>query len=104
MTLLLQSSNAQNRSLGHWYTLIQSGQLKLQRFQRFQRMEAWDRGRVVGFLNTVIQSLSVGVTLLLKVIAKTQFVSRERASARQTRTCDRSPAGWPTGDRVMISR
>lgn len=81
MTLLQQSSKAQDRSLGHWYSLIQSGQLKL---PRFQRMEAWDRGRVTGFLNTIIQNLPVGVTLLLEVGDKEKFVSRYIASAPET--------------------
>lgn len=81
MTLLQQSSKAQDRSLGHWYTLIQSGQLKL---PRFQRMEAWDRGRVTGFLNTIVQNLPVGVTLLLEVGDKEKFVSRYVASAPET--------------------
>lgn len=81
MTLLQQSSKAQDRSLGHWYSLIQSGQLKL---PRFQRMEAWDRGRVTGFLNTIIQNLPVGVTLLLEVGDKEKFVSRYIATAPDT--------------------
>ncbi|WP_449426850.1 GmrSD restriction endonuclease domain-containing protein [Rhodanobacter umsongensis] len=81
MTILQQSSKAQDRSLGHWYSLIQSGQLKL---PRFQRMEAWDRGRVTGFLNTIIQNLPVGVTLLLEVGDKEKFVSRYIASAPET--------------------
>lgn len=73
MTILQQSSKAQDRSLGTWYAQIQSGAIKLPRFQRF---EAWDRGRVVGFLNTIIQNLPVGVTLLLEVGDKEKFVSR----------------------------
>lgn len=80
MTPLQQSSKAQDRSLGHWYMLIQSGHLKL---PRFQRMEAWDRGRVKGFLNTIIQNLPVGVTLLLEV-DKEKFFSRYIVSAPET--------------------
>jgi len=73
MNILQQSSKAQDRTLGTWYVQIESGTLKLPRFQRF---EAWDRSRVTGFLNTVVQNLPVGVTLLLQVGDKEQFISR----------------------------
>lgn len=78
MTILQQSSNARDRKLSDWYERIRTGQLKLPRFQRF---EAWDRGRIVGFLNTIIQNLPVGVTLLLEVGDKEKFVSRHVATA-----------------------
>lgn len=81
MTILQQSIKAEDRSLGTWYTLIQSGQLKL---PRFQRMEAWDRSRIKGFLNTIIQSLPVGVTLLLQVGDEEKFISRYIATAPET--------------------
>ena len=81
MNILQQSSKAQDRTLGTWYSQIASGSLKLPRFQRF---EAWDRARVAGFLNTVIQNLPVGVTLLLQVGDKEQFVSRYVATAPET--------------------
>lgn len=81
MNILQQSSKAQDRHLGAWYVQIESGTLKLPRFQRF---EAWDRWRVAGFLNTVIQNLPVGVTLLLQVGDKEQFISRYIATAPET--------------------
>lgn len=81
MNILQQSSKAQDRTLGIWYVQIQSGTLKLPRFQRF---EAWDRWRVAGFLNTVIQNLPVGVSLLLEVGDQEQFVSRYIATAPET--------------------
>ena len=81
MSILQQSSKAQDRTLGMWFSQIASGTLKLPRFQRF---EAWDRARVSGFLNTVIQNLPVGVTLLLQVGDKEQFVSRYVATAPET--------------------
>lgn len=71
--MLQQSSSARDRQLSDWYERIRTGQLKLPRFQRF---EAWDRGRIVGFLNTVIQNLPVGVTLLLEVGDAEKFISR----------------------------
>src|SRR5690349_18311192 len=81
MTILQQSSKARDRNLGEWYEQIRAGRLKLPRFQRF---EAWDRGRVLGFLNTIIQNLPVGVTLLLEVGDKEKFVSRYVATAPET--------------------
>jgi hypothetical protein len=83
MTILQQSSKARDRNLGEWYEQIRTGQLKLPRFQRF---EAWDRGRVLGFLNAVVQNLPVGVTLLLEVGDKEKFVSRYVATAPETPT------------------
>lgn len=81
MNILQQSSKAQDRTLGTWYVQICSGTLKLPRFQRF---EAWDRARVGGFLNTVIQNLPVGVTLLLQVGDEEQFISRYIVTAPET--------------------
>lgn len=78
MTILQVSSSARDRKLSDWYERIRTGQLRLPRFQRF---EAWDRGRVMGFLNTIIQNLPVGVTLLLEVGDKEKFVSRHVATA-----------------------
>lgn len=81
VNILQQSSKAQDRSLGSWYVQIASGALKLPRFQRF---EAWDRWRVAGFLNTVIQNLPVGVTLLLQVGDEEKFISRHIATAPES--------------------
>ena len=67
------SSSAQNRCLSDWYSSIKKGHIKL---PRFQRMEAWDSGRITSFLNTVIHNLPVGVALILKVGDKEQFQSR----------------------------
>lgn len=78
MTILQQSSNARDRKLSEWYERIRTGQVKLPRFQRF---EAWDRGRVVGFLSAIVHNLPVGVTLLLEVGDKEKFVSRHVATA-----------------------
>lgn len=84
MTILTVSSSARDRKLSDWYQRIESGQLRLPRFQRF---EAWDRGRICGFLNTVIQNLPVGVTLLLEVGDEEKFKSRtiETASVGSSR-------------------
>lgn len=81
MTVLNVSSNARDRKISDWYERIRTGQLRLPRFQRF---EAWDRGRVVGLLNTIIQNLPVGVTLILDVGDKEKFKSRVVATAPET--------------------
>lgn len=73
MTIMQQSSKALDRTLGDWFHYIQQGQVKLPRFQRY---EAWDRGRIASFLNTIINNLPVGVTLALNVAGKEQFISR----------------------------
>ncbi|WP_213286694.1 DUF262 domain-containing protein [Bradyrhizobium sp. sGM-13] len=78
MSIMQQSSKAQDRTLGVWFQQIQQGQIKL---PRFQRLEAWDRGRVTSFLNTIINNLPVGVTLALEVAGKGKFISRYISSA-----------------------
>lgn len=78
MTILQQSSKALDRSLGAWFQQIQSATAKLPRFQRF---EAWDRGRVTSFLDTVIQNLPVGITLVLEVGDQEKFISRHIKTA-----------------------
>lgn len=78
MSIMQQSSKAQDRTLGVWFQAIQQGQLKLPRFQRY---EAWDRGRITSFLNTIINNLPVGVTLALDVAGEEKFISRYIVSA-----------------------
>lgn len=50
MSIMHQSSRAQDRTLGDWFQQINQGAVKLPRFQRF---EDWDRGRIKSFLNTI---------------------------------------------------
>jgi hypothetical protein len=73
MSIMQQSSKAQDQTLGVWFQNIQQGMIKLPRFQRF---EAWDRGRITSFLNTIINNLPVGVTLALEVAGLEKFESR----------------------------
>lgn len=68
-----QSSKALNKELAQWYQEILAGQIKLPRFQRY---EAWDKQRVISFLNTVINNLPIGVALILEVAGTEKFVSR----------------------------
>ena len=78
MSIMQQSSKAQDRTLGVWFFQIQQGTIKLPRFQRF---EAWDRGRITSFLNTIINNLPVGVLLALEVAGKEKFESRYIATS-----------------------
>lgn len=78
MSIMRQSSKAQDRALGVWFQNIQQGMVKLPRFQRF---EAWDRGRIASFLNTIINNLPVGVTLALEVAGPEKFESRYIATS-----------------------
>ncbi|MCP3669066.1 MAG: DUF262 domain-containing protein [Gammaproteobacteria bacterium] len=81
MTIMQQSSKAQDRTLGVWFQAIQQGQIKLPRFQRY---EAWDKWRITSFLNTIINNLPVGVTLALEVAGEEKFISRYIVSAEPT--------------------
>lgn len=83
MGIMQQSSKAQDRTLGTWYQHIKQGQIKLPRFQRF---EAWDRGRITSFMNTIINNLPVGVTLALEVGNKEKFISRYIVTAEPETT------------------
>jgi hypothetical protein len=78
----MPSSSAQDRPISIWFQKVENGEIKL---PRFQRPQAWDRGRIGSLLNTVTQNLPLGVTLLLNV-AEEQFVSRYLATAPQTGT------------------
>ena len=64
---------ANNRSLKNWYNMVQNGNIKLPRFQRF---EAWDRHRIGSLLQTVINDLPLGITLVLRVGDDEKFISR----------------------------
>src|SRR6476469_9443472 len=78
MSIMQQSSKAQDRTLGVWFHQIEHGAVKLPRFQRF---EAWDRWRITSFLSTIVSNLPVGVTLVLEVAGEEKFVSRYISTA-----------------------
>lgn len=80
MSILQQSSKAQDRTLGAWFSHIDNGAIRLPRFQRF---EAWDRKRITSFLNTLINNLPVGVALVLEVAGTEKFVSRHINTAER---------------------
>lgn len=69
---------ASNRSLLDWYRRVQYGQIKLPRFQRF---EAWDRGKISSLLETVLHDLPLGITLILEVGDEEKFISRRLETA-----------------------
>ncbi|MCJ8274443.1 MAG: DUF262 domain-containing protein, partial [Psychrosphaera sp.] len=78
--MAMPSSTTQDRRISEWFQKIQSGEMKLPRFQRHQ---AWDRNRICSLLDTILKNWPLGVTLLLDV-DKEQFVSRYLETAPET--------------------
>ncbi|RZU66032.1 uncharacterized protein DUF262 [Microterricola gilva] len=72
------STRAQDRTLKDWFSQIEGGRIVL---PSFQRAEAWDRGRVMSMLDTVIRDLPLGVALVLEVGDEERFVSRPLVTA-----------------------
>jgi hypothetical protein len=64
---------AHNRSLPVWFTHIETGLVRLPRFQRF---ESWGQSTIANLLETVLQGLPAGATLVLNVGDAEKFVSR----------------------------
>ena len=48
---------ARNRPIKDWYQKLRVGEIKL---PRFQRKEAWDRGRISSLMETIIGGLPLG--------------------------------------------
>ena len=69
---------ARNRPLEDWFERIQTRQIVLPRFQRF---EAWTHRTVAGLLDTVLRELPAGALLVLDVGENEPFVSRTMAGA-----------------------
>ncbi|WP_211234618.1 DUF262 domain-containing protein [Algoriphagus mannitolivorans] len=62
-----------------WFDKIERSEIRL---PRFQRPEAWDKGRVKSLMNTIIHNLPLGITLLLDVEKSDEpFVSRPLETA-----------------------
>ena len=72
---------ASNRILNEWYGKIQRGEIKLPRFQRY---EAWDWRRICSLIDTISNNLPLGITLVLEVGEKEQFISRHLATAPES--------------------
>ena len=64
---------ARNRNLEGWFKQIESGKVRLPRFQRF---EAWNYSTISSFLESVLNGLPVGVALILEVGDEELFHSR----------------------------
>lgn len=64
---------ASNRLLPLWFTRIETGQLRLPRFQRF---EAWGPKEVRDLLQAMFRGLPAGALLVLAVGDKEKFISR----------------------------
>jgi hypothetical protein len=71
--MAIKSIKATDRELAEWFVKINSGEIKLPRFQRF---EAWDRKRITGLLSVAVNNLPLGITLILNVGDEPQFVDR----------------------------
>lgn len=69
---------ALNRALSEWFQRVETGQLALPRFQRF---EAWTHAEVAPLLQTVLRDLPAGATLVLDVGDHEKFVSRPLRTA-----------------------
>lgn len=74
---------ARNRKIEDWYGKIVRGEIKLPRFQRW---EAWERGRICSLMHTISQDLPLGITLVLEVGAEERFLSRYIATAPEEQT------------------
>jgi hypothetical protein len=72
---------ARNRKMEDWYGKIQRGEIKLPRFQRY---EAWDWKRISSLINTISHNLPLGITLVLEVGEKEQFISRYLSTAPES--------------------
>ena len=64
---------ARNRPLPAWFERIQTRQIQLPRFQRF---EAWGSREVSDLVATVLRKLPAGATLILEVGDNLPFISR----------------------------
>lgn len=64
---------ASNQPLDQWLSQVQTGQLALPRFQRF---ESWSHGDVETLLDSVLRGRPIGAALVLKVGNNEPFVSR----------------------------
>ena len=71
---------ARNRPVRDWLDRVRTGQTVLPRFQRF---EAWDRGRVAGLFDTLLRDLPVGAALILEVGDEEKFISRPLAGSEK---------------------
>lgn len=69
---------ARNRPLNQWLGQVQTGQLALPRFQRF---ESWSHGEVETLLDSVLRGRPIGAALVLKIGNSEPFVSRGMAGA-----------------------
>lgn len=73
---------AENRNLTDWFNEIESGRLRLPRFQRF---EEWDQNRIADVVQTVLRGLPIGALLILNVGDKEKFISRPLVGAPKPR-------------------
>ena len=71
------SVQARDRKIEVWYNKIRFGEIKL---PRFQRHEAWDKGRISSLLTMIMHDLPLGITLVLEVDQE-KFIARYMGTA-----------------------
>jgi hypothetical protein len=64
---------ARNRALPAWLNKVQTHELVLPRFQRY---EAWGHDRITQLFNTILRDLPVGAALVLEIGDEEPFISR----------------------------
>jgi hypothetical protein len=73
-----ESMQARDRAVDEWFSRISSGQVQLPRFQRF---EAWGNREITDLLQTVLDELPAGATLILEVGDTSPFKYRPLITA-----------------------
>lgn len=76
-----ESIKATDRNLTEWFEKINSGDIKL---PRFQRHEAWDKKRIASLLSNVVNNLPLGITLILNIGDESKFIDRYIETAPET--------------------
>ena len=72
---------ASNRDIPTWFQHLETGQLRLPRFQRF---EAWGHYEVANLLETILGGLPAGALLILNAGDQEQFESRAISGLRDS--------------------
>ena len=80
---------ANNRLLPGWLTRVETGQIKLPQFQRW---EAWSHANVALLFNTVLHDLPAGSVLVLEIGKAEPFPTRVPPSLLGRSTATQGPA------------
>lgn len=77
-----KTAKAENREISEWFEAINRGAIKLPRFQR--SADAWARDKICSLVETVVQGLPSGITLILNVGDNEKFPSRYLKTAPES--------------------